>query len=564
MKTTKQLSRGLCKVLISAFLFLFMTSAIAQPLLPFTKGVNMITWFETFQPGIPNLNKYDETDFAMLKSMGVEIVRLPVHFDLVMEPLNTGVINELVLEKLDQVCDWAEKYQIYLVIDNHSFNSEEWDNNPPTAKLYKENLEAVWSQIAPRYKSRSEYIIYEIMNEPKAQGEIPAKWIKIQQDIIDFIRTYDTKHAIVVSGADHSSPDALIKMKPYKDPNLIYTCHFYDPMLFTHQGATWIGGGFSETTGIPFPYDKSRMPNLSSSAKNNSWLVEMYNHYSQIGSEKYIKERIKKIADWAKKNKVRVWAGEMGTNYWTASSDRIAWLNTVTSALKENNIPYCSWGIDGSSGFLKFGSRESFPEDIEEEILRAYGFSMPDESIAKARYKYFPQKPYIVYDGLAGDGTIIGWRYNTTLVKADDTHQYCEKTESLKDGGLSLKLPVSIISKVAEYHNNLVLSFSVKFADKNQTFTVSLRDTDGGSELPPWSNAAFIKASDYKIGEWVTVDIPLSKMNEEPGWSDKEQKQFSPQGKFDWNRVESIYFNFWHETDQKGDIYIDDVVIKRK
>ena len=84
-------------------------------------------------------------------------------------------------------------------------------------------------------------------------------------------------------------------------------------MLFTHQGATWIGGGFSETTGIPFPYDKSRMPKLSSAAKNNSWLVEMYNHYSQIGSEKYINERIKKIANWAKKNKVRVWAGETFT-----------------------------------------------------------------------------------------------------------------------------------------------------------------------------------------------------------------------------------------------------------
>ena len=553
----KKISLLILCVLINAFAF-------AQPVLPFSKGVNMITWFETFQPVLPNLNKYGESDFAMLKSMGVDVVRLPAHFDLVMEPLNTGAINELVLKKLDQVCDWAEKYQIYLVIDNHSFNSEEWDNNPPTAKLYKENLEAVWSQIAPRYKNRSEYIIYEIMNEPKSQGEIPVKWIKIQQDIIDLIRTYDTKHAIVVSGADFSSPDTLVKMKPYKDSNLIYTFHFYDPMLFTHQGATWIGGGFAETTGIPFPYDKSRMPKLSAAAKNNSWLLEMYNGYNRIGTEKYINERIKKIVDWAKKNKVRVWAGEMGTNYWTASSDRIAWLNTVTSALKENNIPYCSWGIDGGSGFLKFGSRESFPEDIEEEILKAYGFSMPDESFAKARYNYFPQKQYLVYDGLAGEGTSIGWRYNTTLVKDDDTHQYCEKSESLKDGGLTLKLPVLITSKIGEYHNNLVLNFSVKFTDKNQTFSVCLKDTDGGAELPPWSNAAFIKASDYKIGEWVTVAIPLSKLNEEPAWSDKEQKSFSPQGKFDWNRIECIYFNFWHETNLEGDIYIDDVVFKQK
>ena len=554
------------KISLFILFVLLSTFAFAQPSLPFSKGVNMLTWFETFQARLPNLNKYDETDFEMLKSMDIDVVRLPIHFDLVMEPVNTGTINKLVLEKLDQVCDWAEKNQIYLVIDNHSFNSEEWDNNTPSAKLYKENLEAVWSQIAPRYKNRSEYIIYEIMNEPKSQGEIPGKWIKMQQDIIELIRTYDTKHAIVVSSADFSSPDKLIQMKPYKDTNLIYTCHFYDPMLFTHQGATWIGGGFSETTGIPFPYDRSRMPKLSSAAKKNSWLLEMYNNYNQIGTEKYIKSRIKKVGDWAKKNNVRVWIGELGTNYWTTSSDRIAWLNTVTSALKENNIPYCSWGIDGSSGFLKYGTSESFPEDIEEEILEAYGFSMPDKTLveqAEAWFNYFPKNPYIVYDGLAGEGSSFeGW--GTKLVKDDAAHQYCEKTENLKDAGVTLKLPGSITSKLAEYHDDLELSLSVKFTDKNQTFSVCLRDTDGGAELPPWSNAAFINASDYKIGEWVTVEISLSQLKEDYAWSNKEQKQFRPQGKFDWKRIECIYLNFWHDYNQKGDIYFDDVVIKKK
>ena len=555
----KKLSWILAMLILSGLMF-------AQNNLPFSKGVNMLTWFETWQARLPNLNKYNETDFAILKSMDIDVVRLPVHFDLVMEPVNTGAINNLVLEKLDQVCDWAEKYQIYLVIDNHSFNSEEWDNNPPSAKLYKENLEAVWSQIAPRYKNRSEYIIYEIMNEPKSGGEIPGKWIKMQQEIIDLIRTYDTKHSIVVSGTDFSSLDKLIQMKPYKDPNLIYTFHFYDPMLFTHQGANWIGGGFAETKGIPFPYDKSRMPKLSSSAKNNSWLLEMYNNYSQIGSVKYINARIKKVSDWAKKNNVRVWVGEMGTNYWTVPSDRIAWLNTVTSALKENDIPYCSWGIDGGSGYLTCGSSESFPEDIEEEILEAYGFFMPEKDLverAKARFSYFPKKSYLVYDGLVGGGSgFEGW--GTTLVKDDAVHQYCEKTENLKDAGVTLKIPGSITSKIAEYHDNLELSLSIKFTDKYQTFSVCLKDTDGGAELPPWSNVAFIKASDYKIGEWVTVEIPFSQLKEDYTWSNKEQRQFSPQGKFDWKRIECIYLNFWHETNLKGDIYIDDVVIKQK
>ena len=146
------------KLLISLFLVCSMFAAFAQESLPFTKGINMLTFFETWNKGeLPNLNKHDEADFACLKSMGVEVIRLPVHFDLLMEPYDTGIIYDFVLEKLDQVCDWAEKYQIYLIIDDHSFNTEEYDNNPPSVQLYQEHLESVWRQIASRYNNRSKY-----------------------------------------------------------------------------------------------------------------------------------------------------------------------------------------------------------------------------------------------------------------------------------------------------------------------------------------------------------------------------------------------------------------------
>ena len=223
----------------------------------------MLTFFESWRAGdLPNLNKYDETDFALLKSMGAEIIRLPIHFENFMEPAYTGKVYDIVFEKLDQVCDWAEKYQIYLVIDDHSYNGENWANNPPPIKDYKKHLEAVWSQVAERYKDRSEYIIYEIANEPMGNQEFNSKWVKVQQEIIDVIRTYDTKHTIVVSGADFSSIDALVKMKPYKDPNLIYTFHFYEPFVFTHQSATWVGAEFIDLEGVPFQYDRKRFPKL--------------------------------------------------------------------------------------------------------------------------------------------------------------------------------------------------------------------------------------------------------------------------------------------------------------
>ena len=403
MNITKQTSRRNLKTLflVSILIFLIPSLFAQNAGLPFSKGVNLLKWFEIWEEWnkdeLPPLNKYDEDDFACLKDMGVDIIRVPIHFDILMEPHYTGKILDVVLEKLDQACDWAEKYQIYLVIDNHSFNSTAQYNNPPSIKKYQKSMEAVWTQLAQRYKNRSEYIIYEIMNEPMGQQEYLDNWVKVQQNIIKLIRKYDQKHTIVAASAYWSSIDELIKMKPYKDPNIIYTIHFYEPLLFSHQGSNWMAGaGGFEDIYIPFPYNESILPKYNGkkltwkelrqeASKLDSWMKDALDKYPTEGREEYVKKRIKLVADWAKKNNVNVWAGEMGIMDTANRADRLAWLKMVRKTFEENNIPYCVWGIDDVCGFLKKGSAQRFPEDIDREILEAEGFTMPDTAAIRMK-----------------------------------------------------------------------------------------------------------------------------------------------------------------------------------
>ena len=568
-----------------AALLVLMTPAFSQNTkLPFTKGINLLKWFEIWEEWnkdeLPALNKYDEDDFACLKDMGVDIIRVPIHFDILMEPHYTGKIYDAVLEKLDQVCDWAEKYQIYLVIDNHSFNSTAQYNNPPSIQDYQKSMEAVWSQLAPRYKDRSEYIIYEIMNEPMGQQEYLDNWVKVQQDMIKFIRSYDPIHTIVVASAYWSSIDELVKMKPYKDSNLIYTIHFYEPLLFSHQGTDWMAGAedFADVR-IPFPYDKSKLPKYKGetvtwsqlkkeASKLDGWLKDALNTYPKEGTEKFVKDRIKKVADWAKKNKVCVWAGEMGVMDTADRADRLAWLKMVRATFEEYNIPYCVWGIDDGCGFLKSESAQRFPEDIDQEVLEAEGFTMPDQAaLAKASRSLndFPQKPYVVYDGgVFGKKTTVDI-VNCVRAAQDETQGYCLKVPHVSQTTLLCKftLPQIIASKVSELHDSLAISFSVKFTDKSQSFNLFLQDTDEGEANLPWKKGYTLKATDYRLNEWVKVTIPLSAFkNSWDTWSDKEGKMYNVDGKFEWSRFEKLYFDFedWDNSKQ-GDIYIDDIVI---
>lgn len=576
MKNTVQLSRWrLRKFIISTLLCLFTASAFCKnaqvSTLPFNKGVNLLEWFQTYRDNsLPDLNKYDEEDFACFKSMGIDVVRLTCGFeDVTDKPYGTGKIYEAVLEKLDQVCDWAEKYQIYLIIDNHNNHTVNVEGNESNYTLLRDHLSAIWLQLALRYKDRGEYIIYEIMNEPFCPNE--KEWYKLQQDIINLIRTYDKKHSIVVSATDFSGIDSLSKFKPYKDSNLIYTFHFYEPMIFTHQGATWIGDGFEETSGIPFPYNQSRMPELSESAKANPWLLGMYNDYSQIGTENYINTRIKKAADWAKKNKAKILCGEIGDKVWTDPVDRLAWIRTTVSALNNYGIPYCTWGIDGSDGLLNGATgTEVFPDDIDKDALEAYGFTMPDEAIAakcNASVKQFPQKPFLFYDGFAGKCVSMGTYGSVRSETSSDSHKECMAVSLPGANGNNCRFSIAktLWNEVNKNKNALSISFSVKFTNANQFFSIGIVDNDEGEPALPWAVEYGLRASDYKLNEWINIEIPLSKLYEAGAWSSITQKWYSPEGKFDWTRVDElrIVFNDY-ENAMSGDIYIDDLMIKKK
>jgi len=49
-----------------------------------------------------------------------------------------------------------------------------------------------------------------------------------------------TFDSILATGVQWSNLDTLLELKPLKDHNIIYNFHFYEPHIFTHQGASWI------------------------------------------------------------------------------------------------------------------------------------------------------------------------------------------------------------------------------------------------------------------------------------------------------------------------------------
>ena len=86
---------------------------------PFSKGMVLAEWFET--PGVEaiEINLFNEEDFKVAKSMGMDVLRLPIDFISMSSGNKNYTIPPLLFQYIDQAVDWAEKHQLYIIIDNH-------------------------------------------------------------------------------------------------------------------------------------------------------------------------------------------------------------------------------------------------------------------------------------------------------------------------------------------------------------------------------------------------------------------------------------------------------------
>ena len=179
------------------------------------------------------------------------------------------------------MADWTEELDLYLILDNHTF-----DPSAATDPVIRDILNPVWRQMAEHFGERSDKVIYEILNEP--HGISHDLWNAIQGEVIETIRSVDSTHTIIVGGADYNSYNSLNKMPSYDDDNLIYTFHFYDPFIVTHQGASWTTPSMVDLADVPYPYAQDKMPRFPTSLQG-TWVEGAFDNYHNEGNADFIK-----------------------------------------------------------------------------------------------------------------------------------------------------------------------------------------------------------------------------------------------------------------------------------
>ena len=340
---------------------------------PFKKGVNFTIWLEYGSVEQNHADMFTKKDFENAKSLGCDVIRIPIHFEKFCSEADGYQIPKFLLDVLDNVAAWTEELGMYAIFDFHNRT----DVDSFTATDVERILNPVWTQLAKRYRDRSDYLIYELMNEPHGI-EIPV-WNGIIERLHKLVRSIDDKHYIIVGGADWNSFTGMRALPEFRDDKVIYTFHFYDPHTFTHQGAPWCH--MERVRGIPFPYDPDRMPPMP----ENPTDVERkcFEEYPAKGTLEEVEKFFDEYVSFSLERKAPIYCGEFGCSAACVDpAERVRWYEIVTNLLEERGISRSNWDYYGGFGIFnvkpgKMFAKPAFPEDLNLELLKAMGLTIP-------------------------------------------------------------------------------------------------------------------------------------------------------------------------------------------
>ena len=540
--------------------------------MPYTKGLNLSGWLEAYGNSNASSERFGRQDFEDIKSLGVEIVRVPVWFEEYSSGKPDYIIEEWLWEKIDSAVEWCTELKMYMIIDFHNNCGGDSKTNPDIEKI----LLKIWPQIAKRYKDSGEYVLYEIMNEPHMKsGNVAAdvaKWNKIQGNVLKKIREIDKTHTVIVGAEDWNSIGQLSKLPDYNDSNIILNFHDYSPFLFTHQGASWTQ--FGRVTGIPFPYIKEKMPPLPKNPTNTEkWAFQ---DYPQASKEETLVKPLDEAVKFANSRGVALMCNEWGVqmNY-ADDAERVNWYRLKAKWMDERNIIRLSWDYNNSFGiFNKTGTlsgRARFPEDLNTGIVEAMGFTVPHGK-SKPYLSWFENAGktgnYTIYKNGFVKGVYSGGGVNGTLrinkIDSDDKTAYIyiakadpwNSFQCIFDGTCDFTDLVNS-GKALEFEirsNQKGLNISVYFMDKETAGT--------GKGNLAWRCQTPIREKLVPAdGKWHKVRVPLKEFYDSGAWDGIEQKWYNPEDLFSWKKVDRLTFDFGEKGLQK-DVSIRNIEIK--
>jgi endoglucanase len=338
------------------------------------RGTNVSHWLsQSEQRGEARRLHIQEDDFARLKELGFDFVRIPI--DEVQFWDEEGNKLPEAWDLLKNALDWSRKYDLRAIVDlhiirSHYFNAVNEDDKAAntlfTSDEAQEGLINLWRQLSEFLKDRSnDWVAYEFMNEPVAPEH--EQWNQLVAKVHKALRELEPQRTLVIGSNMWQGHETMKYLKvPEGDKNIILSFHYYNPMLLTHYGAWWSPLCAAYKGKVNYPgvlVSKEDFDAAPAAIKD-----QLKPYTEEVWNIDKIREQFKDAIEAAKKYDLQLFCGEWGVYEPVDRELAYNWYRDVLTVFDEYNIAWTTWCYDADFGFWD-QQRHSFKDRPLVELL---------------------------------------------------------------------------------------------------------------------------------------------------------------------------------------------------
>jgi aryl-phospho-beta-D-glucosidase BglC (GH1 family) len=334
------------------------------------RGLNLGGWLsqidaiqEKDPENFPGVDKHIETfitaaDFANIAQWGFDHVRVPIDAYLFFTKENETPV-ESRLAGIDRAVALSKRHNLKIIIDLHECPGHDFADGASASvqELFSTDdtnirkAEKIWACLAERYSS-NDHVLFESLNEPVAPTA--AVWNTVRDRLCREIRRHAPKSTIISGSNMWNRPSAFGELTPFDDDNVVYSVHFYEPLLFTHQFAPWLSAPEMKVVrGYPADYGSGIMLHYGLVLSMGMW------------DRGRIVEEFAPVNAFREKYGVPVICNEFGVYAPVELNAQLRWYDDLLSVLKEIGIGFSYWNYKNLDfGIISIGEKlhETLPQ----------------------------------------------------------------------------------------------------------------------------------------------------------------------------------------------------------
>lgn len=331
-------------LLISAFA----ASAPAPSNPTFKRGLSVGHWLAKARGGQYGGTWFGKDDVVWIAQQGFDHVRFPVDGRLWL--LADGSLDEPKVARFIEAAGWARESGLNVVLDLHFLPGGDapYDANNQDSAIFTDararaTAASFWGVVSRRFVREGSWLRFELINEPMAPQN--AQLNTLNQALLAAIRAVDSQRVVYLTSNLSSSFLTLEEMTVPADPRVALLLHYDEPMIFTHQRASW--------KQLP-----ATMPpvNFPGTVPDLTKLVSADHFAAKVSGAELTVEDIDlafaKAAAWIAKNASghEVYLGGFGSYERAPAESRRVFTATVCAAAERHGWGWCVWDYKSSFG----------------------------------------------------------------------------------------------------------------------------------------------------------------------------------------------------------------------